>query len=382
VSAGRERAHAERAERGGARSRVAFVDWLRLVAALQMITGHTLDAVLVDGAREGDVFHTWTQIRGLTAPAFLLASGVSFALASRLEDAGAYAALRAREGARRRRVVRSAWLVVLGTLLHAFDAPWVIDVLQCVGLTLLGLDLVVTLAPRPEHVSRAALVGALAILAVALPIERAIVPEDHGGLARYALGWIDRDGGSLFPLIPWAFYVLTGVVVARLTIGEGARTAARVVVARLVALAIGAGVLAWMADRFLDAPTAATWSSHPAILLGRTGVVLLLAASLAALGARLELPRWATVLAGETLALYVVHLLVLFAEGVGPGRVWAHALSLEASLVLALAMLAGSVAVALGWARVWPPLEARWMPWLRAPRSTLPPDARAAKNGA
>jgi hypothetical protein len=93
-------------------------------------------------------------------------------------------------------------------------------------------------------------------------------------------------------------------------------------------------------------------------------------------------PRWATVLAGETLALYVVHLLVLFAEGVGPGRVWAHALSLEASLVLALAMLAGSVAVALGWARVWPPLEARWMPWLRAPRSTLPPDARAAKNGA
>jgi hypothetical protein len=35
-------------------------------------------------------------------------------------------------------------------------------------------------------------------------------------------------------------------------------------------------------------------------------------------------------------------------------------------------MVAGSVAAAL---------EARWMPWLRAPRATLPPDARAAKNG-
>jgi acyltransferase len=363
------------------RSRVAFVDWLRLVAALQMITGHTLDAVLVDGARQSSAFDAWTQIRGLTAPAFLLASGISFALASRLEDLGAFAALRAREGARRRRVVRSVWLVLLGTLLHAFDAPWIVDVLQCVGATLLALDLAVTLARRPSHVSIVASVAAGAVLAIALPVEHAFGPGDHVGLARYALGWIDRDGGSLFPVIPWAFYVLAGVAVARVAIADGARTPPRVVVSHLVAIALGLAALAWIAGRVLEAPTATTWSSHPAILLGRTSVVLVLAAALAALGAFWDLPRWGTTLAGETLALYVVHLLVLFAEGIGPGRVWAHALSVEASLGLALAMVAGSVAVALGWARVWPPLEARWMPWLRAPRATLPPDARAAKNG-
>jgi hypothetical protein len=357
------------------------VDGLRLVAALQMITGHTLDAVLVDAARESSAFHTWTQIRGLTAPAFLLASGISFALVSRLEDVDAFAALRAREGARRRRVVRSAWLVVLGTMLHALDAPWIVDVLQCVGATLLALDLAVTLAPRPSLVTLAASLGAVAILALALPVEHAFDAGDHVGPARWALAWIDRDGGSLFPLIPWAFYVLAGVTVARVAIVDGARTPPRVVVSRLVTIALGLGALAWIADRVLEAPTAATWSSHPAILLGRTSVVLVLAAVLAACGARWDLPRWGTTLAGETLALYVVHLLVLFAEGIGPGRVWAHALSLEASLGLAIAMVAGSVAAALGWARVWPPLEARWMPWLRAPRATLPPDARAAKNG-
>ncbi|MFO0714314.1 MAG: heparan-alpha-glucosaminide N-acetyltransferase domain-containing protein [Sandaracinus sp.] len=368
------------APRTGPRSRVAFVDWLRLLAALQMITGHTTDAVLADAERASAWFSVWTQIRGLTAPAFLLASGVSFGLASRLDDASAYAVLRAREGARRRRVVRSAWLVVLGTLLHALDAPWVVDVLQCVGATLLALDLLVTLAPRPDAVVGIAGVLALTILVSAPSVDAAIAPADHEGAARFVLGWVDRDGGSLFPLIPWAFYVLAGIAIGRLAIPRGARTEGSVVIARLAVAAIGCGVAAFVAEALFGAADAHGWSSHPAVVLTRTAMVLLMAACLAALGTRWELPHfgglaWGSTLAGETLVLYVAHLLVLFADGVGPGRVWAHALSLPATIALSIAMVIGSAIAALAWARFWPPIEARWMPWLR-------PGRGPAKTGA
>ncbi len=349
------------------RSRVAFVDWLRLLAALQMITGHTLDAVLEGSARSSELFATWTPIRGLTAPAFLLASGISFGLATRLDDVEAYAAIRARPGARRRRVIRCGWLVVLGTLLHALDAPWVIDVLQCVGVTLLALDLLVTLVPRPSTLVAIVSALSLGVLASALPIDAAIDERDHAGLARWVFAWIDADGGSLFPLIPWAFYVLAGLIVGRVAIPEGPRTDGGVIVARLVALTIVAWVAAWTCDAW-RAPSSEDWASHPAVLFGRTGVVLGLASVLAAVGLRWELPAWGTTLAGETLALYVFHLLVLYAEGIGPGRAWAHALPWPAASALAVVMVLASAAVALGWARVWPPIEGRWLPWLRGSR--------------
>jgi hypothetical protein len=57
--------------------------------------------------------------------------------------------------------------------------------------------------------------------------------------------------------------------------------------------------------------------------------VCLIAASLASLASLVSLPAWGRTLAGETLALYVVHLVALYAEGIGPGRVFAHAWSLR-----------------------------------------------------
>lgn len=352
-------------------TRVACLDWLRLLAALQMITGHTVDAVLEDSARVGVLFEAWTQLRGLTAPAFLVASGMSFGLAARLDDAGAYAALRAREGARRRRVLRSAWLIGLGVLLHAFDAPWVVDVLHCVGATLLLLDGLVTCLPRPRSLVAISAAIALAIVTVALPLEQRLSAVDHTGPARWWLAWIDREGGSLFPLVPWAAYVFGGLVVGQLAIPLGARTEGRVVRLRL-AFAASASLglstmLGALASRgVIDAPDASNWSAHPVIVLERFGLVLVALAALSAIAERWVLPAWGDTLAGETLALYVVHLLVLYADGIGPGRLWPHALPLLAALALAALMVALSIAVALVWAARWPPLERRWLPWLRA----------------
>lgn len=345
--------------------RVGFIDWLRLLASLSMIQGHAIDAVLLDDARVGPLYECWSWARGLTAPAFLVASGLSFHLASRLDDDVAYAARRSTRGARTRRVARSLWLVVLGTLLHAFDAPWVIDVLQCVGVSLLVLDGLVTLSGRRDGVLAAAM--ALAVLSVALALPAADL--SGGGALRYLTSWVSRQDGSLFPLLPWAGYVLAGVVVGRVALPEGARTVPGTTLSRLLGLALAAGLASVVLGAVLPRATDATWSAHPAVVFMRLALVLGIAAVLALPSARVELPRWLQTLAGETLALYVVHLVVLYAAWVGPARLWPHALPLPGALALATALGVVSVAAALGWARAWPPIEARWMPWLSRSRA-------------
>ena len=47
--------------------RVVFIDVLRLIAAFQMIQGHTLDALLASELRRGPWFAAWTFARGLTS---------------------------------------------------------------------------------------------------------------------------------------------------------------------------------------------------------------------------------------------------------------------------------------------------------------------------
>lgn len=345
--------------------RVGFIDWLRLLASLSMIQGHAIDAVLLDEARVGPLHESWSWARGLTAPAFLVASGLSFHLASRLDDDVAYAARRATHGARARRVARAVWLVALGTLLHAFDAPWVIDVLQCVGVSLLVLDGLVTLSDRRDHVLAAA--GALAVLSVAFALPASDLSGT--GALRYLTSWVSRQDGSLFPLLPWAGYVLAGVVVGRVALPEGARTAPATTSSRLLGLAFVAGVASVVLGAVLRPATEATWSAHPAIVCMRLALVLGIGGVLVLPSARMELPRWLQTLAGETLALYVVHLVVLYAAWVGPARIWPHALPLTPALALAAGLVVVSTAAALGWARAWPPIEARWMPWLARSRA-------------
>ncbi|HKP59763.1 MAG TPA: heparan-alpha-glucosaminide N-acetyltransferase domain-containing protein, partial [Polyangiales bacterium] len=128
-------------------SRVVFVDLLRFVAALQMLQGHTIAALLAPAARHGPWFALWSAARGLTSVAFLFAAGLSFYLATE----------RARDPrAASRRVLRALRLIALGYLLHlplaalftsdpasrlrALHEFAAVDVLQCIGVSLLALE--------------------------------------------------------------------------------------------------------------------------------------------------------------------------------------------------------------------------------------------------
>lgn len=346
-------------------SRVIFIDLLRLLAAFQMVHGHTLDAILADELRRGAAFDRWSWGRGLVSVGFLVGAGLSYHLSTLArfdEHRGSRAAVR-------RRFRRAAWLVALGYLLHlpfgassgeqALRELATVDVLHCIGVCLLALELLTLRARRAVHV--VALAGALAVTAIALaPLADRIVPA---GAAMPLLGYLTARAGSLFPLLPWAGYLFAGVVVGQLVLPQGPRTPRSVTVGRLAACAIailGLSGLAELAPLTLtDAGT--SYASRPAFVLLKLGVVLAVAAGLALVGQRVaRLPRVAEILAGETLVVYVVHLLIVYGAGLGLRAQLGRTLPLPSAILVGAAMVVSMALVGLGWhrleaarARVW-----------------------------
>jgi len=323
------------------RRRVVFVDLLRLLASFQMIQGHTLDALMRDELRQGEVFAWWSFIRGLTSVSFLFAAGLSFYLATLL-DLGAHV----RDGAAvRHRIRRGLWLVALGYLMHlpigahswaeALRIGGIVDVLQCIGATLLTLEALALLLRRADRVAWAA--GVLGLLSFALwPLT-----EPLGAVPGLATNWVSHASGSIFPVLPWAGHMLLGTAVARFALPSGATTSTR----RVVMTLIGTGsflLLAGWLGREEELPAVAR--------LTQLGLVMLVCATLAWLSRHAaRLPALLERLAGETLALYVFHVVLLYGAYVGLGALVGHRLGLSAGVLAVFVLCALSTAFALAW---------------------------------
>ncbi len=332
--------------------RFVFIDLLRLVASVQMVQGHTIDALLDDGLRTGAGFELWSWARGLTSVGFLFAAGLSY-----------YASTLARFERHRsdprngwRRVRRALVLIGLGYALHlpigalgdasAWAGFAIVDVLQCIGVSLLMLEAMTWLARSPAQVAIAA--GSVgAVLVVIAPFADRVDPT---GSTRLLASYLTHRGGSLFPLAPWAGFMLAGAAVGAIVMRGDARTLAirsAWLTLALFAIAIPArlGSLTWLA------PGDST-SSEPAPALVKLAAVLAVTTLLALATARVRrLPATLRILAGETLALYVSHLLVLYGSGVGLVVLVGHRFGLASAIVAAIAAIVLSAVVVLAWHR-------------------------------
>jgi Heparan-alpha-glucosaminide N-acetyltransferase, catalytic len=292
-----------------AATRVVFVDLLRFVAALQMLQGHTIAALLAPEHREGAAFALWSAARGLTSVGFLFAAGLAFYLAT--ERTAALGA--------GRRAARALRLIALGYLLHlplaaaftsdpaarerALSAFVAVDVLQCIGVSMLLLEGLRALLPRPAWAALASAALALACFALtplceALDLERG---------PRALLAYLTPQAGSIFPLPPWAAHVLAGMACAALIRAPGRLApSARLGLLALAGFALHAACARWLESRsVVDHVQRLAW-------------VLFASAVLAALGERLpRVPRLVQALASQTLFLYVFHVLLVYGDGIG-----------------------------------------------------------------
>ncbi len=342
--------------------RIHFVDLLRLLASMQMVHGHTMDALMADELRSGAAFDRWSWGRGLVSVAFLFAAGLSY----HLSTLARFEQHRANKDKVLYRFRRAGLLIALGYLLHfpgaifggdaaavtrALHELAMVDVLQCIGLCIAALELMTIFAKSARQVVIASAVLGLLAFTLAPLGERL----DPSGAWRPLVNYVSHQGGSLFPVLPWAGFVFAGVIAGELALPRGTRTPIDVPLPRLIAITVTVLLAALVLDRlplsFVTEQTSR--NAEPAFNVLKLGVVLAIVTLLAAIGRRIpRLPRFLQILAGESLILYVVHLMVLYGAGVGLYRIIGRTLPLAVAIPTGFAMITIMAFVGLGWFRL------------------------------
>lgn len=333
--------------------RLESLDVLRGIAVVIMVLGHSVDAVLSPAVRATDMFRVYDAVRGFTAPLFLFISGLAFMVATerRWEEYRTPGPLAAK------RLGRILFLLVVGYALHLpyFSFEKVVvgatsaelaqlfqaDVLHCVAITLLTLQIVVMLSRTPA-VAAAIAAGLAAVIALAAPVLWSA--DLTGVLPHFLTPYLNAYQPSVFPVVPYAVYMLAGAAVGRLYLGSRAKGTEPVVLGRaLVISAVGAalGVISALVPAHIY-PLHDWWKANPGLILVRLFVVFTLAASFLGAGQPpRSLGRPLVVLGRASFLIYTVHLILVYGSPANDGlmQLVGQRLDMPAALAVAVSVL-------------------------------------------
>ena len=357
----------------GQSRRVIFIDLARALAAVFMLYGHTVAALLDARYQAGTWFDIWVFQRGLTSSLFLLLSGFAFSIATSKH----WASHGWLSPAFFRRTRRFGLFILLGYALHfpvarfadlsaATDERWrsflAVDVLQLIGVTFVIVQLLVMVTR-----TRRAFTITLLILAVAtVALTPLIWALDVSGLPPSLAAYLSPSAGSQFPLFPWAGFILTGAALGQLYAAWGASTlpeySTRALLAPAAALLTLALLLRLVSESRAGGPG---WEAVPAQVALRIGASLVVLAIIALASRRVvRLPHVFGAVAQETLLIYFVHLCIVYGSiwNTGLAQMFGATLGPLETLVYVVVLMAAMVALAALWNRLKHarPRSARW----------------------
>lgn len=193
--------------------RFIFVDLLRGLAVFVMIEVHVVNAILLPSLRTGDFFSVLNFINGLVAPSFIFIAGFAFAISARRKW---------NDYTRPSRplfiqIRRLGIIILIGYLLHLpvfsfqkllfestpqmWEKFFQSDVLHCIGVSLIFLQILVFLIKREKWVyTTAGIVGLIFIFGAPL----AWMKDYSGIISQPLAAYINNFNYSLFPLFPWS----------------------------------------------------------------------------------------------------------------------------------------------------------------------------------
>jgi len=183
-----------------------------------MLQGHFIDTLLDPVYRDpsNTLFNIWSYFRGVTAPTFFTISGLVFM----------YLLLKAKEKGKanyrmRKGIYRGLLLLFIGYSLRVNFFDWfqgkfysyflVIDVLQCIGLSLILMVGFYYLFKFNSYVLSVVLVIFGCLIFVTEPLYRKLhLPN----MPLFFANYLTKENGSIFTIIPWFGYTAMGAFLA------------------------------------------------------------------------------------------------------------------------------------------------------------------------
>lgn len=205
------------------KSRLEFIDLHRGIVLLVMIEVHVFNAFMLPELKQTGWFALLNFVNGLVAPSFLFISGFAFILSSkkRLEEFRKYGKEFFRRLGRILLIILAGYSLHLPfyslsqtvhksteqQMLHFFA----VDVLQCIGVSLLVLYLLRIFIRNEKFFT-----GLTGTLAFVIPLVSPFLwKTDTSSFLHPAAGaYINTQFTSLFPLFPWAGFLFLGAWLA------------------------------------------------------------------------------------------------------------------------------------------------------------------------
>ncbi|WP_240642036.1 heparan-alpha-glucosaminide N-acetyltransferase domain-containing protein [Nonlabens xiamenensis] len=204
-------------------NRLYFIDAVRAFAIIMMLQGHFVDTLLAEEFRDpqNSIFQVWKYFRGITAPTFFTISGLIFTYLLMRSKKNGTSAKRIRKG-----LWRGLMLIGIGYALRAPVFDWlqgqfrdyflIVDVLQCIGLSLLITVLIYMLTLKKSAVFSVIMICLGTLIFICEPLYRSL---EVSHLPLFLANYLTKSNGSVFTIIPWFGYMSYGAFIATLFYG-------------------------------------------------------------------------------------------------------------------------------------------------------------------
>lgn len=314
-----------------------------------MLQGHFIDGLLDSSFR--DITHTgfalWKYFRGMTAPVFFTVSGFIFTYLLVKTPQTGFDNPRVKKG-----IKRGLELLAIGYILRMnlegilygklYSSFFLVDVLHCIGLSLLVIIGVYLLAYRKRLLLFSTVL--VAITTALFMFEPLYASNTFSGLPDAIANYLTQENGSVFTIIPWMGYTTFGAFSALLFTKYAKH---KNLYRNAIAIALlGGTFLIFVSSPVFELLFALTEIQLFEAISFNNYLFIRLGDVFVAFAVFMMLRKWLTnstflKLGQSTLSIYVIHFMILYGSltGLGLYRFYNHSLSPIMSIIGALAFM-------------------------------------------